>query len=202
MKIIVIGATGTIGKAVADQLALRHDVIRASRKSETQVDIRDYASVAALFDRIKNVDAVVSCGGDVEALQKSVMGPLEKLSDEQFQFGFRMVLDQINLVRSGMKFLRDGGSITLTTGAISTHPRPGSTVASMLGASIESFIRSASLETPRGLRINAVSPGWVKETMEKFGMDSTSGMPAKTLADFYALAVEGNMNGQIIEPTV
>jgi len=201
VKIIVIGATGTIGKAVADQLAQRHDVVRASRKSETQVDISDYASVAALFDKIKNVDAVVSCGGDVEAIQ-SVMGSLENLSDEQFQFGFRMVLDQINLVRLAMKFLRDGGSITLTTGAISTHPRPGSTVASLSGASIESFIRSASLETPRGLRINAVSPGWVRETMEKFGMDGTSGMPAKTLADFYASAVEGNIQGQIIDPTV
>ena len=202
MKIIVIGATGTIGKAVADQLAMRHDIVCASRKSETQVDIRDSASITALFDRIKDVDAVVSCGGDIEAMRNSVMGPVENLSDEQFQIGFRMVLDQINLVRVCMKFLRDGGSITLTTGAISTHPRPGSAVASMIGTSIESFVRSASLESPRGLRINAVSPGWVRETMEKMGMDGTSGMPAKTLADYYASAVEGNMNGQIIEPTV
>jgi uncharacterized protein YbjT (DUF2867 family) len=50
MKIIVIGATGTIGKAVADALATRHEVVRASRRGETRVDLTNPASIATLFD--------------------------------------------------------------------------------------------------------------------------------------------------------
>ena len=128
------------------------------------------------------------------------MGPLEKLGDEQFQFGFRRMLAQFNLVRLCMDALHDGGSITLTTGLLSTHPRPGSAVASMMGAGIESLVRSAALEMPRGIRINAVSPGFVRETMEKLGMDGTLGMPAKILANYYASVVEGSMNGTIVDP--
>ena len=61
MRIVVIGATGTIGKAVADALAVRHDVVRASRSGQPSVDIQDVASVSALFDQIQPVDAVVLC---------------------------------------------------------------------------------------------------------------------------------------------
>ncbi len=62
---IIIGATGTIGKAVAEALAARHEVLRASRKNTLRVDFEDAGSVAAMFDKIQNVDAVVSCGGHV-----------------------------------------------------------------------------------------------------------------------------------------
>ena len=43
MKVVVIGASGTIGKAVAAALAPRHEVIAASRKSGEQVDLADRA---------------------------------------------------------------------------------------------------------------------------------------------------------------
>ncbi len=39
MKIIVIGATGTIGKAVADALAGRHEVVRVSRGGPVKADL-------------------------------------------------------------------------------------------------------------------------------------------------------------------
>ena len=60
MKVIVIGATGTIGKAVADALAKHgHEVVRASRKSAVKVDIEDAATLSALFAQTRDVDAVV-----------------------------------------------------------------------------------------------------------------------------------------------
>jgi NAD(P)-dependent dehydrogenase (short-subunit alcohol dehydrogenase family) len=197
MKIIVIGATGTIGKAVADALAARHEVVRASRTGEVRVDINDPASLAAGFAKLEKVDAVVSCAGDASG----AFGALDQLRDEQFQLVLGWMMGPVNLVRLGGKHLRDGGSITLTSGALASRPIPGSAALTMAGAGLEGFVRAAALEMPRGLRINAIAPGWVKETMELRGMDSSIGMPARTLAAYYVSAVEGTMNGQIIDPT-
>jgi NAD(P)-dependent dehydrogenase (short-subunit alcohol dehydrogenase family) len=194
MKILVIGATGTIGKAVADALAARHQVVRASRKSEVRVDIHDAASIAALFETVGDVDAVVNCAGEVAG----VFAPLDQIGDAQFQIGIRWMMGQINVARMAMKHVRDGGSITVTTGALATHPRQGSAAATMAGAGLEGFVRAAGLEMPRALRINGVSPGWVKERMEQRGMDSSVGMPANALAGYYVSAVEGTLSGHII----
>jgi NAD(P)-dependent dehydrogenase (short-subunit alcohol dehydrogenase family) len=200
MKIVVMGATGTIGKAVADALAARHEVIRASRNSALRVDIEDTASLAALFDKVANIDAVVCCAPSVSSAM-AARGPFGQLTDAQFELAVRRMMTQVRLVRTAMNRVRDGGSITLTTGALATRPLPAASALSLAGAGLEGFIRAAALDMPRGLRLNSVSPGWVKETMEQSGLDSTPGMPAKTLADHYVLAVEGAMTGRIIDPT-
>ena len=53
-------------------------------------------------------------------------------------------------------------------------------------------MRAAALEMPRRLRINAVSPPWVKETMVKLGMDPASGLAAADVAKAYVAAIEGS----------
>ena len=52
----------------------------------------------------------------------------------------------------------------------------------------------------RELRINAVSPPWVKETMVKLGMDPTSGLASADVAKAYVAAVEGSHQGVILDP--
>ena len=65
MKIIVIGATGTIGVEVAKALsASKHEVVRASRNGDIKVNLEDSASIRAMFDKIKGVDAVISCASN------------------------------------------------------------------------------------------------------------------------------------------
>jgi NAD(P)-dependent dehydrogenase (short-subunit alcohol dehydrogenase family) len=80
------------------------------------------------------------------------------------------------------------------------HPMPGSVSISMINAGLEGFVRAAALEMPRNLRINAVSPPWVKETMVKFGMDPSPGLAAADVAKAYVAAVEGKQQGQILDP--
>jgi nucleoside-diphosphate-sugar epimerase len=41
MKILLIGAAGTIGSAVDKELSQRHEVIRIGRSGDFQVDISD-----------------------------------------------------------------------------------------------------------------------------------------------------------------
>jgi nucleoside-diphosphate-sugar epimerase len=61
MKIIVIGAAGTIGVEVAKALsASKHEVIRASRNGEVKVNLEDTASIRAMFDKIQDIDAAAS----------------------------------------------------------------------------------------------------------------------------------------------
>ena len=195
MKIVVIGATGTIGKAVADALAKRHNVARVGNKrGGYQVDLASPDSIKRLLRTIAPFDAVVCAAG----LAK--FGPLKELTDADFLLGLsNKLMGQVNLVRMGLSHMTDRGSFTLTSGVLSQEPMPGSAAISPVNAGIEGFVRAAALEMPRGVRINAVSPPWVKETMEAMGMDSSSGMPAATVAKAYVESVEGTKNGVVID---
>ena len=194
MKIIVIGATGTIGTAVADALEAKHEVVRASRRGDMRVDVGDPQSISALFASVSNIDAVVCCAANVELI------PLASLSDDDLAFGLKSkLLGQVNLVRRALGHLRDSGSITVTGGTLA-DPTPGSAIGALVNAGLEGFVRSAALDMPRGLRVNAVSPGWIKETLDRMGMDSAGTATARNVARAYMEAVEGTMQGQTITP--
>src|SRR5258706_2797162 len=98
MRVLVIGATGTIGKAVADVVAERgYDVIRASRSAELAVDIADPASIRAMYAGIGWVDAVVSCAGQAK------MGSVLELGDADFRLSLESkLMGQGNLLRFGV----------------------------------------------------------------------------------------------------
>lgn len=194
MKIIVIGATGTIGKAVADALAGKHEVVRASRSGAVKADLEDPASLARLFETVKDVDAVVCCAGS------AAFKPLAQLSDGDFQVGLRSkLMGQVNLVRTAMRHLRDGGSITLTSGVLAHEPMPGGAAISLVNAALEGFVTGAAIELPRGLRVNVVSPPWITETLVALKMDPKIGIPAADCAKAYVAAVEGRDTGKTLD---
>lgn len=196
MKIIVIGATGTIGANVAEALSVKkHEVIRASRNSDIKVNLDDPATIRALFERVHDVDALVSCAGN------AAFKPFSQLTDADYQLGLRSkLMGQVSAARIASEYLRDGGSITLTTGVLAMHPIRGSASVSLVNAGLEGFVRAAALEMPRRLRINAVSPPWVKETLVKLGMDPAPGLSAADVAKTYVAAVEGSQQGTILDP--
>lgn len=195
MKIIVIGATGTIGQAVTQRLSSEHEVIRVSRTSgDVHADIADSDSLRALFASRAPFDAVVCAAG------QAAFRPLVNLNDEDFELGLRSkLMGQVNLVRLGFPHISDGGSFTLISGIVSQHPVAGSTSISMVNAAVEAFARAAALELPRGLRVNVVSPPWVRETLEAMGRNPSPGLPASVVARAYLASVEGDMSGQVLE---
>ena len=90
MKIVIIGASGTIGTAVSAQLAQRHEIIEVGSRSGThQADMGDIGQVRALFKRIGKVDAVVVTAGKLH------FGPLTEFTPEQFQLGLDLSLIHI-----------------------------------------------------------------------------------------------------------
>lgn len=195
MKIILVGATGTLGKAVEAELSGRHEIVRVGNTSgDVQVDITDNASIQRLFEQTGVFDALVSTTGKVH------FGPLQDFTDAQFDVGLRSkLMGQVNLVMLGLEHVRDGGSFTLTSGILSDDPIRFGASASMVNGAIDSFVRAAALELPRGVRINAVSPTVVEESLPAYGPFFRGFEPvsASNAALAYAKSVEGAQSGQI-----
>ena len=196
MRILLIGATGTIGRAIAAALGNRHDVIPASRhKAHESVDISNPQSIRDLFSRVGRVDAIVSAAG------QAAFKPLAELTDADFAFSIaNKLVGQVNLVRFGLQSLNDNGSVTLTSGILAQQPAPGAAAISLVNAGLEGFTRAAALEAPRGIRVNVVSPPWVTETLQAMGRPTTGGLPATVVARSYIDSVEGRMTGQVLSP--
>lgn len=195
MRIVVIGATGTIGSAVVKAFGAEHEVISVSHKSgKHRFDISSTDSIKALYKAIGRVDAVVSCAG------QAAFKPLAQLSDEDFNLSLRnKLMGQVHLVMLGLDIVRDRGSFTLTSGVLAQEPMVGGAAISLVNAGLEGFTRGAALEMPRGIRINVVSPPWVSETLKAMGQDPSHGMPAAAVAKVYMKTVLGGATGKVVD---
>jgi NAD(P)-dependent dehydrogenase (short-subunit alcohol dehydrogenase family) len=195
MKIMIIGATGTIGTAVSNILEDGNDIVRVGYSDgDFRVDLGSKMSIAALFDAVGPVDAVISTAGLAD------FGPLASLDDAAFDLALsNKLMGQINLMRIGVDKLNKNGSITLTSGILARQPMPGSSVISMANGALDAFVKAAALEVSNGVRVNTVAPAFVKETMEMMGMDPTPGLSAADTAKAYKQAVEGDANGMTLD---
>ena len=196
MKVVIIGATGTIGKAVVKLLKQRHQIIAVSRSSgDYRADITNKASLEAALGAIGKVGAIVSATGS------GVFKPLAELTDADFEKSLNdKLMGQLNVIRVGAQYILLGGSITITSGVLTQKPIPGSAAISLASAGLEGFGRAAALELQRAeVRVNVVSPPWVKETLAALNMDPSPGLPADEVAKAYAQSVEGSATGQVID---
>ncbi len=195
MKILVIGASGTIGKAVVQELSARHDVLRAGRSStEYRVDMKDIMSVRDLFAKTGKIDAVVCAAGSVH------FGPLADMTPELFDIGLRdKLMGQVNVVMVAPHYLNAGGSITLTAGTLSTDPIRYGSSASMVNGALESFAAAAAIELPAGLRINVISPTVLQESMPSFGpyFPGAEAVSGKRVALAVVRSLEGAQTGKV-----
>jgi NAD(P)-dependent dehydrogenase (short-subunit alcohol dehydrogenase family) len=140
MKIILVGASGTIGNAVGQALSERHEILRVGRSGgDIRADIADPDALRAMFRTAAPYDAVVCAAG------LAAFGELDRLTDEEFQLGLSSkLMGQVNLVRLGLSGITDAGSFTLTSGVLSQEPIPGSSAISMVNAGVEAFVRAAA----------------------------------------------------------
>lgn len=196
MKIIVVGASGDIGRAACTELQQRHEIVRVGRSSgDYQADISDLNAVKSLYEEIGNFDAVVSCAGD------ATFASLLDMDQETFMVGLQQkVMGQVNLVLGGLNSASDGGSFTLTSGVLDRDPiRMGSNAATANGA-LAGFVKCAAIEMPRGLRVNVVSPGLLDVSAPRYGAWFHGHKPVSSLdvGLAYAKCVEGALTGQVV----
>jgi len=193
MKILVIGASGLIGKGVADELAKKHEVIRASRNGDVQADVNNPNSIKEMYEKVGKLDAVAFAAGKVP------FKPLSELTRDDFVTGLTdKAIGQIDLVLKGINYLSDGGSFTLMSGVLAREAILTGSVASAANGAIESFVMAASVELPRGIRINSISPNVLVESPGYH--DYFPGFEQVQLADvvrLYVKSIEGPQTGQV-----
>ena len=172
---LITGATSGIGHATAKlfrdegarvvAVGLDQDRLEQTRRelgpaaTPLRADRRDVAQVDALVrtvrDRFGALDVLFANAG------KGTAAPLEAVTeeqvDEQFSVNFKGVFFTVQKVAA---ILAKGGSVVLTTSFLDTVGTPGLSVLSATKAAVRSLARSLAAElAPRGIRVNAVSPG-------------------------------------------
>ena len=194
MKIVVVGASGTLGKALVEHLGQENELVQVAKsQGEYRLDITDGNSIKALFERVGKVDAIVSVTGNLH------FGALEEMTAQNFSLGLNdKLLGQVNLALIGQHYLNKGGSITLTSGIVSEEPIIGGCNATTVNAAIEGFVRAAAIELKNGMRINAVSPSVVTESLDVYGpfFPGYESVSAKRVAMAFQRSLEGPLSGQ------
>jgi NAD(P)-dependent dehydrogenase (short-subunit alcohol dehydrogenase family) len=194
-KIMIIGAGGTIGRAVTELLTPGNDIIRiGNQRGDDTVDLASKASIEALFDRVGNLDAIICAAG------ASRFASLSQASDEDFAVSVNSkLMGQVNLVRIACRFVAAQGSITLTSGLLAREPWPGTVPTAMVNAALHGFVRAAALDIENQIRLNVVSPVFVTETAAAMGMATAGTMSAIETAKAYKASVDGQMTGQVLD---
>lgn len=197
MKIIVIGASGTIGSKIVDALQQQHDLIRVGKtRGDYQMDISDLNSIRQTLEQIGPVDAVINASGDV------AFNGFSQMSQEQWQLGINSkMMGQINLVREAIPYLNPNGSITLTSGVLTDEFIAGGSSASAINAAVDHFAQSVATELPNGIRINVVSPGMLEESQPVFGdfFPGFEPVAGSRVALAYVKSTLGVMTGRIFK---
>ncbi len=196
MKILIIGGNGTIGKKVSRHLSLKHEIIIAARNSgDVQVDLGDTNSIQSMYASVDNIDALVCIAGEAK------WAAFDTMSEEDFYIGIKSkLMGQVNLVRLGTKFLKPGGSFTLTTGILADDPVDLTSSPAMVNGGIHSFVKAASLELIPKYRINSVSSGLVEDAVDKYEafFPGHNPLPMQQVVNAYVRSIEGKGTGEII----
>lgn len=196
MKIIIVGATGTLGKKVTAALQGQHQIITAGSKSgDLQVDITSTESIEAFYKKTGKFDALVSVTGSGH------FGPLNTMTPDDFKKGIdSKLLGQVNLVLIGQHYINPKGSFTLTSGILSNDPVLYGANLSTVNGALNSFVIAAAIGLENDVRINAISPGVVEDSPEYF--DAFPGHIPVTMDRVvagYLRSVFGAGTGQVVE---
>lgn len=179
-KIVIVGGTSGIGLATARQAQEQGATVWAVSRSEDRVnavakqypdiqfevcDTHDLEALASVFSRVENVDHIVSAATGANR----TMAPFMEQTAEQFSEAFGKFWGYCNVIRQGVPYLADNGSVTLVSGVPARKCNPGMSSISCVGNAVEGLTRALAAElAPK--RVNVVAPGIIDTGMfDRFG---------------------------------
>ena len=197
MKVVVVGGEGTIGRRLVPELReLGHAVVTAGRASgDVRVDLTSRRSIEKMYRQVGAVDAVVSVAAHGALDYFATLTRDELIANMQGK-----LFGQVDLVLIGQHHVLDGASFTLTSGIFADRAWPGVTGGAMISGALHAFVLSAAIELPRGMRVNAVSPTMIGDSVETFSEHFPGMRPVamdSLLADYLA-CVHGRQTGKVI----
>src|ERR1700679_590468 len=175
-RVVVLGGSSGIGLAVAQLAAaqgakvviassnaerVEKAVASAGREVQGQaVDLSDERAVATFFSKLGPFDHLVFTAGDSLHLHELAATDLQQ-ARHAFELRYWAALAA---VKYGSPYIRQHGSIVLTTGIAGQRPRKGWVIAASVCGTIEALTRALAVELAP-IRVNAVSPGVVRTNL-------------------------------------
>ena len=197
-KIVVVGATGRLGRVVVDGLN-DYEVIRAGRSGpDLKIDALNFESVSDVFASIGTFDGLISCIGGTP------FKTFEELTMEDFALGLsKKCFSQLNLAKAAIPYLTENGSITLTSGIIGDEPILAGSCAAAANGALNTCVSTLAAEYAGKLRINIVSPSIIENSVEDYGMlfDGFEPTSKKRIVEAYRRTISAPISGRVLRQT-
>ena len=198
-KIIVVGATGKLGRVVVEGLRKDYEVIRAGRSGpDLKIDAFDFESVSDILASVGPFDGLVSCIGGTP------FKTFEELTMDDFATGLSTkCFSQLNLAKAAIPFLSENGSITLTSGIIGDEPIIAGSCAAAANGALNMCVSTLAAEYAGKLRINVVSPSIIENSVDHYGMlfDGFEPTSNESIIHAYRRTISAPITGRVMSLT-
>ncbi|MDA8905851.1 short chain dehydrogenase [Candidatus Thioglobus sp.] len=198
-KIIVVGATGKLGRVVVEGLRKDYEVIRAGRSGpDLKIDAFDFESVSDILASVGPFDGLVSCIGGTP------FKTFEELTMDDFAAGLSTkCFSQLNLAKAAIPFLSENGSITLTSGIIGDEPIIAGSCAAAANGALNMCVSTLAAEYAGKLRINVVSPSIIENSVDHYGMlfDGFEPTSNESIIHAYRRTISAPITGRVMSLT-
>ncbi|ASC60033.1 3-oxoacyl-[acyl-carrier protein] reductase [Vibrio vulnificus] len=172
---VVLGGTSGIGAELAKQLESDHTIVHVASR-QTGLDISDEKSVYHYFETIGAFDHLIVTAGSYAPAGKVVD---VEITQAKYAFDTKF-WGAVLAAKHGARYLKQGGSITLTSGMLSRKVVAYTYVKAAINAAIEATTKVLAKELAP-IRVNAISPGLTKtEAYKGMNADDRDAMYQRT----------------------
>ena len=198
-KIVVVGATGRLGRVVVEGLKDDYELVLASRSGpDLKIDAFDFANAGKILSSVGKFNGLVSCIGG------ALFKPFDELTMEDFATGLsKKCFSQLNLARAAIPLLTENGSITLTSGIIGDEPILAGSCAAAANGALNMCVSTIAAEYAGKLRINIVSPSIIENSVDDYGMlfDGFEPTSKESIIHAYRRTISAPISGRVLRLT-